>query len=196
MGLSDQSLSAFRNLSAEELKAWDEAFIAVECYLGALRLRNRLVTVHIVGAVLSRAFERYRQNPDRLPRVMAIEETLQEISRWTQAVLNELLEENRLAARGRLALLLADMPGKWQKYFLIPPPLPEEFTEKMRRSYLAAGPRFAELTMLPQPLELNAFGTGAAKVWETVERVPTLRRMAVGIFLITLVAGIWFVIFS
>ncbi len=47
----------------------------------------------------------------------------------------------------------------------------------MRKSYLAAGPRFANLTMVPKPLELNVIGEGAAQWWETMDRRPIVRRM-------------------
>lgn len=193
MDLSNSTLAELRHLSPAQLEAWDEAFVAVECYLVALRLRNSLVRAQIINTVLARAFERYKQDSTRVPRVLAIEETLLEISQWTQNVLEEPLEENRLAARGRLALLLADMPIKWQGVFLTPPPLPDEFVEKMRRSYIAAGPHFSELMMLPQPLNLNAFGSGAARVWEKIDREPALKRMSFIVIIFSLLALFWYV---
>ena len=71
-----------------------------------------------------------------------MEEALAEISAWTQDVLAEPLENSRLAARGRLALLLTGMPDQWQSVFLTPPPWPGAFVAAMRSCYLAAGPNF------------------------------------------------------
>ena len=102
------------------------------------------------------------------------------------------LENRRLAARGRLALLLAGMPDKWQGIFLTPAPWPREFVEAMRRSYLEAGPRFAELTMVPKPLELNAIGSGAAQWWETMERKPIVRIMSSAALLLLLALAGWY----
>jgi hypothetical protein len=102
------------------------------------------------------------------------------------------LENRRLAARGRLALLLAGMPDKWQGVFLTPAPWPPEFVDAMRRSYLAAGPRFAALTMVPKPLELNALGSGAAQWWETMDRKPIGRIMFTGVLLLTGVLAAWY----
>ena len=58
---------------------------------------------------------------------------------------------------------------------------------------LAAGPQFAQLTMLPQPLELNVIGEGAAQWWETMDRRPIVRKMFI-LFLLALIGGtLWFI---
>ena len=177
MGLSNQPLKTFRPLTDTELDEWEQAYAAVEAYVQALRIRNRLLAAELVRGILWRASARLAQEPDKTARFLAMEEALMEIANWTQEVLDEPLENRRLAARGRLALLLAGMPGKWQGVFLTPPPWPPEFVESMRKSYLDAGPSFAELTMLPAPLQLNALGTGAAQWQETMNRRPVLRKI-------------------
>ncbi len=176
MGVPHQPLKTFRPLTDTELEEWEQAYAAVEAYVQALRIRNRLLAAELVRGILWRASARLAHEPDKTARFLAMEEALAEIADWTQQVLDEPLENRRLAARGRLALLLAGMPGKWQGVFLTPPPWPEEFVESMRKSYLDAGPSFAELTMLPAPLELNALGTGAAQWQETMNRRPILRK--------------------
>jgi hypothetical protein len=123
-----------------------------------------------------------------------MEETLKAVADWTSNVLDVELQDNRLAARGRLALLLADMPGKWQPVFLTQAPWPEPFVQKMRSSYLAAGPQFAALTMTPQPLELNALGSGAAQWFGMMERRPLMKKLySLGIFCLLAAIGwlIW-----
>ena len=195
MGLPHHPLETLRPLTETELSEWEEAYAAVEAYLQALRLRNRLLVAELVRAILWRASARGAREPGVPARVLAMEETLSEIASWTQDVLDEPLENRRLAARGRLALLLADMPGKWQGVFLTPPPWPTAFKEAMGKSYLAAGPSFAELTMIPKPLELNVIGTGAAQWWETMDRRPIVRKM-VALFLQGLIgATVWFIFF-
>ena len=188
MVATNHSLTSLRPLSEAELVEWEEAYATVEAYLLALRLRNRL----LVRAILWRASARQVNEPDKPARVLAMEEALSELADWTQRVLDEPLENRRLAARGRLALLLAGMPDQWQGVFLTPPPWPEDFVEAMRKSYLAAGPRFAALTMVPKPLELNAFGSGAAQWWETMDRVPIVRFMSAGLFVLLIALTAWF----
>lgn len=192
MGPANHSLASLRPLSEAELVEWEEAYATVEAYLLALRLRNRLLVAELVRAILWRASARRVDEPDKPARVLAMEEALTELADWTQRVLDEPLENRRLAARGRLALLLAGMPDQWQGVFLTPPPWPDEFVEAMRKSYLAAGPRFAALTMVPKPLELNAFGSGAAQWWETMDRVPIVRFMTTALFLTLLAVTVWY----
>jgi hypothetical protein len=193
MGLPRHSIDSLRPLTEEELSEWEEAYAAVEAYLQALRLRNRLLVAELVRGILWRASARRAQEPQKPARLLAMEEALQEVAEWTQDVLDVPLENRRLSARGRLALLLAGMPDKWQGVFLTPAPWPPAFVEAMKKSYLAAGPRFAALTMVPKPLELNAIGSGAAQWWETMERKPIMRLMFSGLLLVIVVFALWFI---
>lgn len=192
MGPPRHSLETLQPLSEGELNEWEEAYAAVEAYLQSLRLRNRLLVAELVRGILWRASSRRMNEPDKPARLLAMEETLSEVAEWTQDVLDVPLENRRLAARGRLALLLAGMPDRWQGVFLTPAPWPDEFVESMKKSYLAAGPVFAELTMLPKPLELNAIGSGAAQWWETMDRSPIIRLMFLGLLLSIIAITIWF----
>jgi hypothetical protein len=192
MGPSHHSLNTLHPLSEGELNEWEEAYAAVEAYLQALRLRNRLLVAELVRGILWRASARRSNEPEKPARLLAMEEALSEVANWTQDVLDVPLENRRLAARGRLALLLAGMPDKWQGVFLTPAPWPAEFVEAMKKSYLAAGPRFAQLTMVPRPLEFNVIGSGAAQWWETMDRKPIVRIMFVGLLLLLIVVTVWF----
>jgi len=192
MGLPRHSLNNLRPLTEGELNEWEEAYAAVEAYLQALRLRNRLLVAELVRGILWRASSRRQNEPEKAARYLAMEEALTEVANWTQEVLDVPLENRRLAARGRLALLLAGMPDQWQGVFLTPAPWPQEFVDAMRKSYIAAGPRFAELTMIPKPLELNAIGTGAAQWWETMDRRPIMRIASIIVVLGLIGAIIWF----
>ena len=193
MGLPDQTLNALRPLSEAEMVEWEDAYHAVESYLSSLRVRNRLLSAELVRGILWRASERTAIDPGMSARELAIEETLFAIGDWTEQVLGEPLEGRRLAVRGRLALLLAGMPDKWQPIFLTAPPWPSEFVEAMRSSYLAAGPQFAELKMVPQELEFNAIGSGAAQWYETMDRQPIIRWMSVVLILVLIIGGVWFI---
>jgi hypothetical protein len=193
MGLSNQAVASLRPLSESELAEWEEAYAAVECYFRAMRVRNRLLLAEIVRGILWRASARRQGEGERTARELAMEEAMRELANWTQDVLGERLPSNRLAARGRLALLLADMPGRWQPAFLAPQPWPGEFVAAMRNSYLAAGPGFATLAMKEQRLELNALASGAASWWESMDRRPIVRRMTVALVLALLGSVLWFI---
>ena len=47
MGLSNQPLETFRPLTETELDEWEQAYAAVEAYLQALRIRNRLLAAEL-----------------------------------------------------------------------------------------------------------------------------------------------------
>lgn len=196
MGLPNHSITEGSSLTEAELNDWEEAYAAVEAYLLALRLKNRLLVAELVRRVLMRAEVRYDQDTQQNPRNLALEEVLNEVSNWVQAVLDIPLENRRLAARGRLALLLAGMPDKWKGVFLTPAPWPEEFVTAMNQSYMDAGPRFAALTMTPQPLELNAIGSGAAQWWDTMDRKPIIRIMFVSALICIVAYLTWFIYFD
>ena len=94
-----------------------------------LRIRNRVLLGQLVMQVLDRAMKRAPNEPQRPATELAEEELDQLVTEWFATVLERIPTgvEQMLSARGRLALLLADMPGKWQDQFLRPGPWPEEF---------------------------------------------------------------------
>jgi len=95
--------------------------------------------------------------------------------------------EHTLSTRGRLALLLADMPGKWQDQFLRPGPWPQEFVEAMRESFFRAGPDFQLSKMTPRPLDLVAITT-----LTNLGKIPYVRIVLVWAgYALALVALFW-----
>src|SRR5258708_25470349 len=85
------------------------------------------------------------------------------VTDWYAAVLDvpSARADPLLSTRGRLALLLADMPGRWQDQFLKPGPWPAEFVQAMRESYLRAAPEFQLSQMDPRPIDLRPITTCA-----------------------------------
>jgi len=195
MVVSHHPLETPTPLSEAELEEWEEAYAAVEAYFQALRLKNRLLVSELVRKVLWRASSRRQAEAGRQARELAMEEALAEIATWTQSVLDEPLEHSRMAARGRLALLLTGMPDRWQSVFLTPPPWPPAFVEAMRSSYLASAPNFAGLPMVARPLELNVFGNSAAQWWDTMDRRPIMRAIISVLLTAAAAATVWSIYF-
>ena len=157
--------------------AWEEAYAMVEGYYSALRIRNRLLMSRIIALILRRAARRLPTEPNQRPAELAMQEAMTVVADWFQRVLAMELPDQRLAARGRLALLLADMPGRWQRWFLRDSDWPEEFVAKMRSSYLAAGPAFHQRAMAPQALDLPAVVTAANEGWDALGQLPWMRKI-------------------
>lgn len=139
------------------MEQWNAAYTRVENYFRALRIRNRVLLGQLVLQVLERAMKRAANEPGRPVTELAAEELDLLVTEWFANVLERIPTgvEQMLSARGRLALLLADMPGKWQDQFLRPGPWPKEFVTAMRENYLRAGPDFQFSRMTPRPLELG-----------------------------------------
>ena len=133
----------------------------MENYFHALRVRNKALLGQLVLRVLERAARRAPAEPERSATQLAAEEMDRIVIEWFAEVLQEppANADQVLSTRGRLALLLADMPGRWQEQFLRPGPWPEEFISAMRETYLRAGPDFQLSKMTPRPLDLGPITT-------------------------------------
>jgi len=148
-------------LAGRPLEEWNAAYAKVENYFHALRIRNKALLGQLVLRVLERAQRRAPAEPERSATQLAAEEMERLVNEWFNEVLQTPLSrtDRNVSTRGRLALLLADMPGKWQEQFLRPGPWPEEFTSAMRETFLRAGPDFQISKMTPRPLDLGPITT-------------------------------------
>jgi hypothetical protein len=148
-------------IAGRPMEEWNAAYAKIENYLHALRIRNKVLLGDLVQRVLERAMARAPGEPDRSATELAAEEMDNLLTEWFAAVLERIPTgvEQLLSTKGRLALLLTDMPGKWQDQFLHPGPWPEEFVTSMRETYLRAGPDFQISQMAPRPLDLGPITT-------------------------------------
>ena len=147
-------------LAGRPLEEWNGAYSKVESYFHALRMNNRVLLGQLVARVLERAMERSDAEPKRSATELAVEEMDRLVNEWFAQVLQAPpAGAEMLSTRGRMALLLADMPGRWQDQFLRPGPWPEEFVVAMREGYLRAGPDFQLAKMTPRPLDLGPIAT-------------------------------------
>ncbi len=148
-------------IAGRSLEEWNAAYVKVENYFHALRIRNKPLLGQLVLRVLERAQRRAPAEPGRSATELAAEEMDLIVTDWFAEVLqtSPIGSEHTLSTRGRLALLLADMPGKWQDQFLRPGPWPREFVDSMRESFFRAGPDFQLSKMAPRPLDLGPLTT-------------------------------------
>ncbi len=158
---SDPGFEQPGRIVGRPLEEWNAAYAKVESYFHALRVRNKVLLGRLVILVLKRAMRRAPQELPRPVTELAAEEMDLVVTEWFAQVLQESPTgtDHMLSTRGRLALLLADMPGRWQDQFLRPGPWPEEFVKAMRDAYLRAGPDFQLSKMAPRPLDLGPIGT-------------------------------------
>ena len=178
------------HMAGRPLEEWNAAYEKVENYFHALRVRNKVLLGQLVLRVLERAMRRAPAEPNRSATQLAAEEMDRIVIEWFAAVLQEspANADQMLTTRGRLALLLADMPGRWQDQFLRPGPWPEEFVGAMRETYLRAGPDFQLSKMTPRQFDLGPITT-----LTNFGRIPYL-KMALSWILFALLLIIIFIL--
>jgi len=176
-------------IAGRSLEEWNAAYVKVENYFHALRIRNKPLLGQIVLRVLERAQRRAPAEPKRSATELAAEEMDHLVTVWFAEVLqtSPTGTDQMLSTRGRLALLLADMPGKWQDQFLRPGPWPSEFVAAMRESFFRAGPDFQLSQMTPRSLDL-----GPITQLTNLGRMPYVRMAVVWLgYALLLIAVFW-----
>jgi hypothetical protein len=140
---------------------WDEAFLRVEGYLRAHHLESRVLLNRIVTEIIQDARTLAQGSPSEEPVKLAMQATHARIGAWfARAGMDLDWTNERMRARGRLAMVLADLPGRWSNLFLSADPLPEEFAAAMRSFALFPSPRLQLSSMPPAPLEF-AYNDGS-----------------------------------
>src|ERR1700722_121714 len=104
------------------LAEWNDAYEMVESYFRALRVRNKFLRGQLVIHVLQRAMRTAANDTQHSTIELAVQEMDNVVNEWFAEVLETHpgITDDMLSTRGRMALLLADMPGKWQDQFLRP----------------------------------------------------------------------------
>ena len=164
------------SIAGRPMEDWNAAYTKVESYFHALRIRNKVLLGRLVIQVLKRAMRRADLEPARPTTELAAEELDLVVTEWFAQVLQEPPggADHMLTTRGRLALLIVDMPGKWQDQFLRPGPWPEAFVKAMREAYLRAGPDFQLSKMTPRPLDLGPVATLTSLSMGSVRKMATV----------------------
>jgi hypothetical protein len=189
MNPADILFNVAGQIAGRPLEEWNAAYVKVENYFHALRVRNKALLGQLVLRVLERAMRRAPAEPERSATQIAAEEMDHLVTEWFGEVLQSpsAKADQTLSTRGRLALLLADMPGRWQEQFLRPGPWPEEFTTAMREAFLRAGPDFQLSKMTPRPLDLGPITT-----LSNLGKMPYFRMTLVwALFALLLIVVFW-----
>ncbi len=187
MELSLESLNSFRPRTGT-LDQWNAAYVRVEDYLRAHRLHNRLHQSRLLQRILVAAAQRHEQQPAADPVTLAVEEADRLMDGWFSDLLDEKeLSHDRIAAEGRVALLLSDGTQRWPFAFLDEQNTPAEFKDAMKRSSIQAGPDLAISSMVPREIDLGVITEAAGQVLASMDKLPILRVVLLwGVFVTTL----------
>ena len=192
MELSLESLNSFRPKTGT-LEQWNAAYVRVEDYLRAHRIHNRLHQSRLIQRVLSAAAGRHEQNPALNPVTLAIEETDRVMDGWFAELLGEKdRPHDRIAAEGRVALLVSDGTSRWPFAFLDDQNIPAEFASAMKQGSLQAGPDLAVSSMVPRDIDLGTITEAAGQTLERIESLPVLRVVLLWAVFIAVLTAVFF----
>ncbi|HEY4247423.1 MAG TPA: hypothetical protein VGM64_11235 [Lacunisphaera sp.] len=135
---------------------WDEAFLRVESYLRAHHLESRVLLNRITTEIIRDAWQHSLANPGEEPVAIAMRCTHARIGAWFSRAGNHGdWSDERVRARGRLALVLKDLPGNSTSCFLSNDPIPAELPAILASGILLPGPELHLSNMSAAPLEFG-----------------------------------------
>jgi len=156
--------------------AWNEAYQRVESYLRAHRIAHPLALNRLTAAIVGRAWAAAPGQPQSDPVALALREADTVITDWFARVLEQSgPHSRRLGVRGRLALALADVPGRWPASFLATDAPAPELTMQMRQAILYTSPLPGPMKMTLRPLALGLFAGVMDWLWLILQHSAGLR---------------------
>ncbi len=172
---------------------WDEAYSRVESYLRAHQIHRRLLLSRLVNKILARSMETYEEDKGRDPVVVAMNEADRTMAVWFDRILHqEDVRHKRISIRGRLALLMGDVPNRWPEHFLVEEQVPEPMADAMRESYLKAGPDLTFSNMSPRPIDLGPIVNAAEETWATFQKRPLVKALVLWVGFLSLLGFVFY----
>jgi hypothetical protein len=171
--------------------AWDEAFLRVESYLRAYGLESRVQLNQVTALIIDEARQRLEAGGAGDPVRVAMDITHSHIGAWFVKAGHDLdWSDERIRVQGRLALVIADLPGRWANYFLGPGPVPAALAAAMGSFQVLPGPEVRLSKMTPETLEFGLLEPGdtrlpSRRVW------PPMRAMASWFLIFGLLGVTW-----
>lgn len=154
---------------------WDEAFLRVESYLRAHHIESRVLLNKLTAEIVDAARAVAVMQPDESAVTLAMQVAHARIGEWMVEALGEGdWTDGHFRARGRLALLLADVPGRCPERFLSLQDLAPEVARAMRAGQLEPGPELRLSRMPSAPLEFPRVDS-VGETWVTFSRSAFVR---------------------
>jgi hypothetical protein len=173
-------------------EAWDEAFLRVESYLRAHHIQSRVLLNRRTTEILDAARRLAADHPNEAPVTVAMQVAQARMGEWLVHTLGEGdWADERFRARGRLALLLAEIPEQHPEHFLGTRELPKNAIDRLRTAELRPGPGLKLTSMPPAPLEFP-LGTAVEEKWVTFSRSTAFRASTSWLVIIGFLSVAWF----
>lgn len=171
---------------------WDEAFARVESYLRAYQIESRVLLNRLTTEMIAAARALAVEHPQEAPVTLAIQVAHARMGEWLVYALGEGdWTDERFRARGRLALLLAEIPQKAPDRFLALEELPAATREQLATASLSVAPDL-RLTSMPSASLEFPLTDAVAEKWVTFSRSTFLRATTSWILILGIVSMAWF----
>jgi hypothetical protein len=153
--------------------AWSAAAERVERYLRALRLAGPKQVSRLAADIVGIAQAKQRPGVD--PVTMAMETMDACMGAWFARLLPAGEAGGaQLLTRGRLALIMGEVPARGPAYFLRESAVPAELVRVMREADLGRAPEIRFSNMAPRPVAAPAAAISRLR-WQLSYRWPFLR---------------------
>lgn len=170
---------------------WDEAFLRVESYLRAYQIESRVLLNRLATEIIIAARELAAEHPHEAPVTLAIQVAHARVGEWLVHALGAGdWSDERFRARGRLAILMAEIPQSCPEHFLGLDELPSDARTRLATAQLVVGPDVRLTAMPSAPLEFPLTEAVAGK-WETFSRSTFLRAATSWIVIAGVVSAAW-----
>lgn len=174
-------------------RQWDEAFLRVESYLRAHHVESRVQLNRLTTEIIAAARMVLAGHPGEPPVTVAVRVAQARIGEWLVQALGEGdWTDERFRARGRLALLLANVPVERPDRFLVTSgdELPAPARADLTKSRLLPGPEVRLANMPPAPLELP-LDDAIERKWSTFNRSAFVHSAMSWVVITSLVGIAW-----
>lgn len=165
---------------------WNAAYYRLEDYFRAHRVSNKVHQSQIILRILQEAAAKHRENPERSPTQLALEEAYLEIDGWFERLIAD-PEVTALRASnvGRVSMHILDAPERWPNIFLSRDEgVPAEFIAAMRESSIRGGPDLSVSSMVPRPLDSSPVTELLDETWERLGRISVALTLGLVSFVI------------
>lgn len=150
-------IAPLQNVNALASPTWDEAFLRVESYLRSYGLESHIRLNQLTSVIIQSAQELWSAKSGVSPVALSMQITREKIDEWlTKIDLSPELTSERAAADARIALILADLPGRWSDHFLNSGTLPPQFMNSIGTTRVLPTPEMCVSSMPPAPLDVGA----------------------------------------
>lgn len=152
-------------LSANEQKAWNEAYDRLTHFLAGFGVDDPAHIARVALSLIDEAKQLHREKPDQQPTRLTLELAQKRVADWLAASLNGPHQAaSEIFAHGSMALLLSRVfqtsPGSFLEM-----PLPEELRQALQETMLVAGPDLDISRMTPRHLDYGPMLNLAQQTW-------------------------------